>query len=58
MTKASPVSEIFDDTFWRAVPGFEEPDDITYHLYDVHDHSTEAAGLNAVIGCSTRTWLH
>ena len=32
MTKASPVSELFDDTFWRAVPGFEEPDDITYHL--------------------------
>ena len=26
------VSELFDDSVWRAVPGFEELDDISYHL--------------------------
>ncbi len=28
----STVSELFDANVWRAVPGFEELDDVTYHL--------------------------
>ncbi len=32
MTSAGTVSELFDDKVWRVVPGFEELDDVTYHL--------------------------
>jgi naphthoate synthase len=28
----STVSELFDDKVWKAVPGFEELDDVSYHL--------------------------
>ena len=28
---STPVSEIFDPTAWKAVPGFEDLVDITYH---------------------------
>jgi len=28
----STVSELFDDKVWRAVPGFEQLDDVSYHL--------------------------
>ena len=27
------ISELFDDTIWRDVPGFDDLDDITYHLH-------------------------
>ena len=27
------ISELFDETIWRPVPGFEERGDITYHLH-------------------------
>ena len=28
----SNVSELFDEKAWRAVPGFEALDDVSYHL--------------------------
>jgi naphthoate synthase len=28
------ISELFDDTIWREVPGFDALDDITYHLHE------------------------
>src|SRR5699024_7020067 len=27
------ISELFDETIWRDVPGFDDLDDITYHLH-------------------------
>jgi len=27
------ISELFDDTIWQPVPGFDDLDDITYHLH-------------------------
>ncbi len=32
MTPANAVSELFDAAVWRDVPGFEDLDDVTYHL--------------------------
>jgi naphthoate synthase len=32
MTPVGAVSELFDETIWREVPGFEGLDDVTYHL--------------------------